>query len=394
MLDEIIRRLEFLEENHRKSKASISVLQEQVNGISADLHLLTQQLRDLQKQISPLLSLPARLEQLENGIQRQREELQHMISDVAQKADQKFQEAMHFPLPELEALHKEIEAVRAAKVDIPSFEEKLKARMEEAARLRDLIDELRGKISELAHTQDELRTIPQVWEEARRRDLNQISALQGEVASLRKRLDDHQQKLDLQNDTLRTLTQRINEVMASEVERQQRFEVSLQKLQVFDVDLQRHQKKIGELEENIRRQMSELDARRIQIEDSLRSVQRAEGTFTELQQRLERRTGEIAEMQRLSEERLRQEWVAFRAEEQKRWTSFNLMQEQALSEIRKALESIGHNQQELSDKVEATQEQFLQMRELNQEQLQQLLQHFHEWLNRYKRILSPTLAKK
>ncbi len=393
MLDEIIRRLEFLEEDHRKSKASISVLQEQVKGISADLYLLTQQLRDLQRQISPLLSLPARLEQLENGIQRQREELQHMISDMAQKAEQKFQEAMHFPLPELEALHKEIEAVRAAKVDIPTFEEKLKARIDEAVRLRDLIDELRGKISQLAQTQDELRAIPQVWEEARRRDLNQISTLQGEVASLRKRLDDHQQKLDLQNDTFRILNQRVNEVMALEAERQQRFEASMQKLQVIDVDFQRYQKKFIEFEENMREQMSELDARRIQIEDSLRSMQRAESTFNELQQRLERRTGEIAEMQRLSEERLRQEWVAFRSEEQKRWTSFNLMQEQALSEIRKVLENVGHNQQELSDKMETMQEQLRQIGEINQEQLQQLLQHFHEWLNRYKR-LSPTPAKK
>jgi len=140
--------------------------------------------------------------------------------------------------------------------------------------------------------------------------------------------------------------------------------------------------------------MSELDARRIQMEDSLRSVQRAESTFNELQQRLERRTGEIAEMQRLSEERLRQEWVAFRAEEQKRWTSFNLMQEQALSELRKALESVSSNQQELSDKMETIQEQLRQINEFNQEQLQQLLQYVHEWLNKHKRLFPPTSAKK
>ncbi len=394
MFDEIIRRLEFLEEEHRKSKASISVLQEQVNGISADLHLLTQQLRDLQKQLSPLLSLPARLEQIESGIQRQREELQRMISEVAQKADQKFQEAIHAPLPELEALHKEIETVRAAKVDIPIFEEKLKARIDEAARLRDLIDEMREKISQISQAQEELRVIPQVWEEARRRDLNQISTLQGEVVSLRKRLDDHQQKLDLQNDTFRTLTQRVNEVMASESERQQRFETFMQKLQVMDVDFQRYQKKIGELEESIRKQMSDFDARRIQIEDSLRSLHRAENTFNELQQRLDRRVGEIAEMQRLGEERLRQEWVAFRAEEQKRWTSFNLLQEQSLSELRKSIENVSQNQRELSEDLQTIQEKFYQMSETNQEQIQQLLQHFHEWLNRYKRLFPPTSTKK
>lgn len=392
--EEIIRRLEFLEEEQRKNKPQVSVLQEQINGLSADLRILTQQLREMQKQLSPLLSLPARLEQLENGLQRQREELQRMITEVERKGDQKLQEALQTPARSLEALQKELEEIRSAKVDFPVFEQKIKARADETARLRDVIDNLRERISQIAQAQDELRTTSQVWEEAHRRDLGQITTLQGELSSLRKRVDEQQQKIDLQNDAFRSINQRVNEVLASETDRRQEFSAAIQRMQVVEVDLQRYQKRMEEFGEQFRRVITELDAKRTQVEDALRATQRAENVFAELQQRLERRLGEISEIQRLGEERLRQEWVAFRAEEQKRWTSFTLLQEQTLNDLRKWLGNIEEKQQVLSQSTENLQEQFHQSAEIIQEQIQQLMHLAHDWLTAYKRLFTPPSAKR
>jgi oligopeptide/dipeptide ABC transporter ATP-binding protein len=42
--------------------------------------------------------------------------------------------------------------------------------------------------------------------------------------------------------------------------------------------------------------------------------------------------GEITEIQRLSEELFRQEWVTFKADDQKRWTNYTLAQEEQLRE--------------------------------------------------------------
>ncbi|MEJ5241146.1 MAG: hypothetical protein WHS87_08110 [Anaerolineales bacterium] len=392
--EEIIRRLEFIEEEQRKNKAQVSVLQEQINGISSDLRILTQQIREMQKQLSPLLSLPARLEQLESGIQRQREELQRMITDVERKGEQKLQEALQHPARSLEALQQELEAIRSAKVDLPVFEQKIKARADETARLRDVIDDLREKISQAIQAQDELRTASQVWEEARRRDLGQITTLQGELSSLRKRVDEQQQKMDLQNDAFRSLNQRVNEVLASETERRREFDAAIQKLQVMEVDLQRYQKKMEDIGEQFRQGIADLDTKRAQVEEALRAVQRAENIFAELQQRLERRLGEIGEIQRLNEERMRQEWVAFRAEEQKRWTAFTLLQEQTLSDLRKLLGNLEQKQQELSQTTETLQENFSQSIDLVQEQMQRLMNLAHDWLTAYKRLFTPPSTKR
>lgn len=388
--EEIVHRLEFLEEEQRKAKASLSVFQEQVNGMAGDLKLLTQQIRDIEKQLSPLLSLPARLEQLESGIQRQREELQRLLAEAERKADQRSQEPIQRFTRELEVLSQKLEEIRSGKVDVTVFEQKIKARADEATRLRDLIDELREKIAQ----QEDPRAIAKVWEEARRRDLEQITTLQGELSALRKRLDDQQQKIDLQSDSIRSLGQRINEVLTTESDRKREFDTMIQRLQVVEADWKHWRDELNDFNTELRKAIADVEAKRTQLEDSLRSVQRAENTFTELQQRLERRLNEINEVQRLGEERLRQEWVAFRAEEQKRWTSFTLTQEQTLNGLRKLLESLEEKQQESFQIVEGLREAFEQSATLTQEQIQSLMNLTHEWLTAYKRILARSSDRK
>lgn len=250
------------------------------------------------------------------------------------------------------------------------------------------------KFRRTIQAQDELRTASQVWEEARRRDLGQITTLQGELSSLRKRVDEQQQKMDLQNDAFRSLNQRVNEVLASETERRREFDAAIQKLQVMEVDLQRYQKKMEDIGEQFRQGIADLDTKRAQVEEALRAVQRAENIFAELQQRLERRLGEIGEIQRLNEERMRQEWVAFRAEEQKRWTAFTLLQEQTLSDLRKLLGNLEQKQQELSQTTETLQENFSQSIDLVQEQMQRLMNLAHDWLTAYKRLFTPPSTKR
>lgn len=386
--EQIVRRLEFLEEEQRKGKSALAVVQEQVSGLTTDVRVLTQQVREVERQVSPLTALPARLEQVEEGIRRQREEILQLIARLEKKQDKATAKVLQQVQNRLEELQKSLEALRSVTVEVETFEKALKARADEAARLRDSLDEVREQIRAMGQAQDDMRTAAQVWEEARRRDLGQLTTIQGELTALRKRLDEQGQKIELQNDTIRTISQRVNEVIASESDRKQAFEAFIQKLQVAEVDGERRKKELEELVKRFDQGLAQFEGQRLQIDEALRSATRAENTFAELQQKLERRMNEISEMQRLGEERLRQEWVAFRAEEQKRWTTFTLLQEQNLGDLRKALEALEKRQEVLENRTELFDDQFQQTTEITQEQLQSLMNLVHEWLTAYKRTLS------
>ena len=58
--------------------------------------------------------------------------------------------------------------------------------------------------------------------------------------------------------------------------------------------------------------------------EAYRNMKQIIDDFERIGDRLERRINEVAEMQRLSEERFRQEWNDWSADDQKRWKQFTL----------------------------------------------------------------------
>ena len=79
------------------------------------------------------------------------------------------------------------------------------------------------------------------------------------------------------------------------------------------------------------------------------AAKRSQDAYNDLNQKLERRIAEISEMQRLAEDRVRQEWVAFKADEQKRWTSHSLSLEEAMRDMRKDLDKLEGRVTQLND---------------------------------------------
>src|SRR6185436_3681371 len=65
-----------------------------------------------------------------------------------------------------------------------------------------------------------------------------------------------------------------------------------------------------------------------QYGETHREVKKAAEEFRQAVELLERRITEVTELQRLSEERFRQDWAAFLADDQKRWTTHMLLRDE------------------------------------------------------------------
>jgi chromosome segregation ATPase len=123
------------------------------------------------------------------------------------------------------------------------------------------------------------------------------------------------------------------------------------------------------------------------LEEMLRSAKRAQESYNELNIKLERRISEVTEMQRLSEDRLRQEWVTFKADDQKRWTGYTLSQDEGTKDLRRALQKLEERLPPLDDSIQILQDQLHQTADATEQQLQELMNVAHEWLSAYERIM-------
>lgn len=101
---------------------------------------------------------------------------------------------------------------------------------------------------------------------------------------------------------------------------QQFIEQQTLMLQQRDMQVQSLMDKFGEQDSAMQRNLERFE----QWSETYRSMKRVLEDFERVADRLERRINEVAEMQRLSEERFRQEWNTWREEDQKRFKQFTL----------------------------------------------------------------------
>lgn len=385
-LEQLTKRLEWLEDERRKDKLIIQTLEERLGVMERELPGLTQQAKEVSGDITRVSAMLSKFDQIDAAIAQIRVDHGRSIDAIEKVRQEREREMEKTRMTEQDALTKAISEVRRGLEPIPELRKSIQARMEEDFRLVRLIEEVNQKIVEYRRSDDEYRRSLKLLEETNRQEAKRITDMQGEVAAVRKRQDEQRGKVDLVSDSMRKMEMRISEFQAAESERRQSVTAFMDKQTVAAVERDRIWKDWQARFDLIERQGMGLDAQLQAIEATNRSIKRSQEAFDEITQRFERRINEITEMQRLTEDRFRQEWVAFKADDQKRWTNYSLVQEEQSRELNRHFERYNERIVLLEDTAQELQDVIHQVREENQKRLQSLLAVAHEWVEQYDRV--------
>jgi DNA repair exonuclease SbcCD ATPase subunit len=268
---------------------------------------------------------------------------------------------------------------------LPKLEKGLQARIDEEIFLRRAIEETRAKIDEVRRDEEEYTRTFRLLEDGRRQDAKRILDLQGELTTLRKRADDQRGQIELINTGIRKIDTRINELVTVEAERRDVMSSFLDKQNLTQVERDRVWKEWQTRFETIEKQATDIESTLLNLGTIQRDVKRAQGILEELSQKVERRINEITEIQRLSEDRFRQEWVTFKADDQKRWTNYTLTQEEQRDEILRQFGRLGERTTHQEESLQELQDLLNQVNDLSEKRMQTLLALVHEWVATYER---------
>jgi len=385
--EQIVKRLQWLDEEHRKDKAAIISLEERIASFEGNIEVVKQQIRPLDKQIAGLLSTTARIDQFDTIVAKQREDVKKALDEIEKKFQKRELEIIKQHQKDLEPFPKEIDELRQALTAIPPIQHDVKARIAEEARLRLEIKELKPPIEEAKRAADEVARSQRAYEENRKQDIKRVADLQGELAAMRSRIDEARSKADLTADSFKNIDNRVNEVMLSEAERKAAQSAFIEKQSIVQFDRERTLKEWQEKSNEFQKQVKILETQSLALEDTLRAAKKAQETYNELNTKLERRINEVTEMQRLAEDRLRQEWVTFKADDQKRWTGYTLSQDEGIKDVRRSMVKIEERISPLNESIQTLQDQMHQTADATEQQLQELMNVAHEWLSAYERIM-------
>lgn len=388
--EQIVKRLDWLEEEQRKSKNALSAIEERLSALDTTLGILEKRLKALEKDIPSVAPIPARLNQFEQLIATQRTDWGRAVEELEKKIKQNESKIERRHRAEITPLNEAIGEIRLAVEKLQDMRREIQARVDEEARLGKIIAEVKAKVEEAIRVSEEAQRVTALAEESRRQDSKRLVDLQGELTALRKRLDEQRGKIEAANDAFRHIEGRINDLLASETERKQAQTVFLEQQALAQVERDRAWKEMREKYESFRQQTEMLDAKLQELDATHRALKRAQEAHEELNQKIERRINEITEMQRLAEDRIRQEWVTFKADDQKRWTGFSLSQDEALKELRKDVAEADESMTRLEDAIQTLRDQIEQTTDATERQMEELMNWAHEWLTAYERIMGHT----
>ncbi len=384
--EQIGKRLEWLDEQQRQSKTNVVDLVTRIASLETSVNALTQQFKTLSKELTEVSPINARIDQFEQMLSKQRADLSKIIDAVEKAGIKREQEALKVHQTELEEIRKSIFQVSKS-VNTDEINKRLRDRTHEEQRLTTAVQDMRASIDAVVAQTKDLAQSQKAIEDARRQDQKRLADLLGEIAAARKRADDAREKSSIHADAIRNVENRIGELLETETSRQEAQTSFLAQQSMALVERDRTWKEWQVKFDQFKTQAEGMEAQVVTLDDSIRAAKRAQESYTDLNQRLERRIAEVGEMQRLAEERIRQEWVAFKADEQKRWTGHALSQEESMRDLHKALDKFEPRITALDDTAQTLQDQLNQTSDATEKQLQELMNVLHEWLTAYERIM-------
>jgi chromosome segregation ATPase len=386
--EQIVKRLEWLDKQQRENKDTLAALHERLNSFETTVNAVSKQIKALSKQITDLTPTTKRVDQFEAMLGKQRTDILKVIEENEKTHTRAEKEIVKQFQPELTEANKLLTQLKTTTTaSIQEIKKQLKERTNEIQRMLATVSDFKEHVEKATRSNEDALHAVKAMDETRRNDLKHITDIQGELVAIRKRVDENRDKYTMTADSVRNVENRFAELLASEVERKQAQKVFLEQQAMAQLDRERAWKDWREKADAFQKETAGLDAQIQKLDEALRGAKKAQDTYLELNTKLERRISEVTEMQRLAEDRLRQEWISFKVDDQKRWTGYSLSNEESFRDIRKELQKVETHIQPLNDATQVMQDQLHQVTDSTEKELQEIMNVVHEWMTSYQRIM-------
>lgn len=323
-INQIASMIEWLDEERRRDKTTIATLEERlaqqadamdqmqrrINSVESDQSMMKQETLPVQKEREIMDRLRTETHQLlenaearrltaereaERRIELQRDSAQRSVRDLSDKAGR---------------LEKQVAAFSGLQT--------------ERDRLTNAVRVLNQEMDDLTKKLEEPDRRLAFLEEQRRTDARRLVEIETELPEYKKSIDTLRPKLTLVEDLAVRNERRIQEFGHVERERREQLQQFIDQQQLV---MQQRDQQVADLNRRfgLHDEALQKNIERFELwSQTHREMKRIIDDFNRIGDRLERRINEVAEIQRLSEERFRQEWNDWRDDDQKRWKQLTL----------------------------------------------------------------------
>ena len=203
-MEHILKQVDWLDEERRKDQNKLGSFDERLKALEGNFPPLNQQIKDLNSEITRLNATLARMDDYDESLLQIRKDHKTDVDDIEKQFVKRADEAEKMRRAELRALDGPINDLRKELEQLPEMQRSIKARQEEELRISRDIDDVRNRIETVRRSEEEYTRQLRLLDDGRRQDSKRMTDLQGEVAAMRKRIDEQRGQLELASSTIKT----------------------------------------------------------------------------------------------------------------------------------------------------------------------------------------------
>jgi hypothetical protein len=302
-----------LEEERRKDKALVATLQEQVRGQEEQLSQYSAQIQNLSTKITAVQNLVSQVTGFEDIVSNYKSEVLFELNrrEDAQKKEKV--ESDRLRKIEHEAIIDHLGELDKKIQVLPRYDEGIKARQVEDQRLSEAVQRLAVSIKDLEKRSDDRVQSVTYLEEQRRTDNRRIAELEHDTTEVRKKIEAVATKLPLLETMIQKQKPRIDEAIAET----KKYEKPIEELRISDFQREQKMKQYLDQGEQVAKELARVVQQTQGFIEQEQAVKRALDKAEGFQARVEKRQNEVAEMQRLAEDRIKRQWEEWQTVRQK-----------------------------------------------------------------------------
>jgi DNA repair exonuclease SbcCD ATPase subunit len=317
-LNQTQQMLNWLESERVKDKQIITTLQERTVGQANELTAQAKRIQELESALAAAKATLTKALQFSDMLQQFKDDLLAEMDRREDARQKESREGERLHKAEIESLGRGIIGIRKDLSRIKPVEDELPLRRAEERRLAELISRLTQRVEDLSiRTEERVQSVIYL-EEGRRQDAKRMAQLE-EIANTQiKRLDLLTSKQTVLEDNISRLSPRIDEIHK----------------RVSDLSKPIEDMRVSEFRraQEMKTWVEEIEKRTAPIPDHITAFQRLQEQaqinqrYLEevkgFKERLEGRHAEVAEAQRIADDRAKRQMETFLIEQEKRWQRF------------------------------------------------------------------------
>jgi hypothetical protein len=318
-LGQLTQMTTWLDEEHRRNKAELIRLQQQLQRQEGENQDQSLAIRGLEERAANVQTQLLRFTQIEGALEQLKEEVAHMLAQADERRQQDARETERVRSIERDNVSRALNEIRRDLQRVARLDEEMGLRKAEQQRVGESVLSMQQELNTLSQdVENKLRTLA-FLEDGRQQDTKRIARLQQESLEALKRLEQQGSRLQMLEDVSQRQERDSDELklLLSQLRTAQREFIEGQLLEA-----ERLKRTMAEWIDTLEAQSKQMKAFTAQMQEyteTFREDRQVVGNVERFQEMIKREQTQVSELQRLAEERQKRQLEQWQEESEKRW---------------------------------------------------------------------------